>query len=171
MNEIWKAALTERGDKAFELLLYNLGKTKIELISNEAIESNDFSKLKLKPIDQLIAIDIERYGIENAKWMYEVEVMGCGYFVQCDYLPKEELQYPECWRRKLYANIPLNYKWSEKGVPVQWVCGDIVKDITNFEIIDVVNFEAAGLIDGEQHFFHFESQLRHPFPPTKELVI
>jgi len=177
MNEVWKAALAERGDRAFELFeerWKQKGLNPSYFKNNEgALDAlNSDMGFSLKPLDKLIQLDIERYG----KWavlMYEWQYKDNGTadwvdrWFDCD-RPisfKPTLNY----RRKLYANAPFNVEWARAGVAVEWYCGDLKKPVIDFEVLNEVDFLAIGKIDGEYNQFYVSEHLRHPFPPIKEV--
>lgn len=67
MNELWQAALAERGEKAFELFKEtpsNKGAFGHPAMCNHAIEIalTYGDEIELNPIDTLIELDVDRYG-------------------------------------------------------------------------------------------------------------
>jgi hypothetical protein len=127
----------------------------------------------LKPLDELVEMDIERYGEKNALLMYEFSGLGGDWqdipvHANCaDVLVALGNNFYE-HRRKLYANAPFNIEWAKAGVAVEHENREgEFKKYCGGSFID--SFKNDGYIcfknDGAIH----ENQLRHPFPPLKEL--
>ena len=158
-EETWQAAIAERGEKAFELFFYDLGLTKVELISNKAVEANDFNKLELKPIAELVQLDIERYE-ENTYLMYAVDSMD---ITNNDHLLLL-LEYNNTLKRKYYANAPFNLAWAKAGVAVQFRYDHRWFDCA---FKQMMNERIAVLSSPERPSDLIAvDRIRHPFPPV-----
>lgn len=185
IQETWQAAVKERGDNAFELFeLAVNGKNEFhgtfdneyfnELFSRNNPESFIHKQLwkgtevRLKPISELIKLDIKRY----EKWaflMYEIWSMCNEYFepFKSNIDLQESLTHPlidpSRIYRKLYANIPFNIEWAKAGLATEiyvnnWKkCQSKTFENRKFPLIQLDNISVS------------EFNLSHPFPPIKEL--
>jgi len=185
INETWQAAVDERGDRAFELfMIYHHGYGQKDSSSNEQVEAvlkqsptRDFRDiLKLKPIAELVRSDIERYG-EWAFLMYEFEDFGQDHKTVLNFKSNQAftdlIEDNDCQfkiKRKLYANVPFNLEWAMAGVPIEFLnpCNNqwelvVKKGVMDEDAVNVFFTECpAGM-------WIEPIDLRHPFPPVKEL--
>lgn len=181
IKELWQAAVKERWDKAFELFcVYRATGEKFYIPASNNIEVEQEGLYLLKPIAELIKLDIERYG-ENAFLMYQ-------WRHDYDDLERKDT----CWKtpesnkdcedlanstnyvieRKLYANCQFNLNWAKMGVMIEclhrenWIKGEF--DSVNGQKA-WINFMFNG--DRKLGLFLRENGLRHPFPPTNDLLL
>lgn len=172
MNETWQAALAERGEKAFELFDVYCGGMFVTNFCNSCVENYTSidDAVRLKPVAELVKLDIEQYGNENAHFLYEYKN------VHFDDWQKPEsilsmLTTANCEiRRKPYANAPFNLEWAKAGVDVEFLnpCSSHWDPVVK-----------KGDMDEEAMQVFFEQRptglwiepidLRHPFPPVKDL--
>lgn len=169
MKEIWQAAVKERGDRAFELFDILCGGMFVTNFCNASIESHlsIAGAVRLKPLDQLIQLDIQRYG-DNAFLMYEWSALGL-VFLNLDSNDDlaQALIFKQYVKRKLYANALFNLEWAMAGVPLEGLFFGEWKLLKRpVEIVHEFGPNKIVGVDSEQ--FKTE-RLRHPFPPLKEL--
>ena len=125
----------------------------------------------LKPIAELVQLDIERYG-EWAYLMWDILMLGDAKYE--DYKSNAELLRdideplidPSRISRKLYANVPFNLGWAKAGVAAE------CKIEGCYEICDFVQINSdtdISVMCGEvwMHGVDFKA-MRHPFPPVVE---
>jgi hypothetical protein len=179
--ETWQAALKERGNDAYKLFAW---KKFSDGGLEDFISNDDLDKfmqetlgecIVLKPLDKLVEMDIERYGEKNVLLMYEFSGLGGDWqdipvHANCaDVLVALGNNFYE-HRRKLYANAPFNIEWAQAGVAVEFLnpCSNawelvIKKGDMNNEAMQIF-FEQCPC-----GMWIVPVDLRHPFPPIKEL--
>ena len=168
IKETWQAAVAERGDRAFELFeVETIQKWWVNLDSNDTAEkwvvNENQAWLRLKPIVELVKLDIDRYG-DNAYLMYKEKDTGQlrshDLFLSNDCLIISDIEL----ERKLYAGVPFNLEWAKSGVaveamsilPMEWIP---VKFCNQNKLQNWV------LLPGWEKAMFSSSNLRHPFPP------
>jgi hypothetical protein len=181
-NKTWQAALAERGDGAFELFLSQAYDNSVDKkfynhFSNEQVENrikDDANAVRLKPIDDLVRLDIERYG-DNAFLMYEWQVDDCMHpaINDCNYYSfesnksiKSHIKAGNDVRRKPYANCPFNIEWAKAGVAMEFYLGinGLNPIAVNFISISPNNDSLIIVEDGYNQRCVKSCDLRHPFP-------
>jgi len=184
--KIWEAAVKECGNKAFELLeLSTGGKNEFhgtfdneyfdELFVRNNLDSRVYKSLwkgvvvRLKPLDKLLELDIERYG----KWaflMYEIDMREDGEKPLCN--KDVEIATGYFAKRKLYANAPFNLEWAKAGVKTQANTANRWKDcIISIDNKTIIASWDTGFMRVEYCIEPICRDLRHPFPPIKELEL
>ncbi len=164
-NEIWQAAVKERGDKAYQLfedtpaIKNSFGRPKMDNGAIEVALKYD-EGIELKPITELIEIDIRRYG-DNAFLMYRVDINGVFEDIAANHCINTS---NHLYERKLYANAPFNIEWAKAGVAVQFRY-----DLRWFDCAfkQMMSERIAVLTSTERPSdLVAVDKIRHPFPPN-----
>lgn len=168
INEVWQAALAERGDRAFELFEERWKQKSLHPLyfksNNDAIDAlNANMGFCLKPIAELVKLDIEWYGEENYLLMYDYDIMPYGGVGgNCSDMPVPK-------KRKLYANAPFNLEWAMAGgAGIEFYLGinDLNPIAVKFIFESPYNYGLIMVEDSYRRQYVKACNLRHPFPPA-----
>jgi hypothetical protein len=180
IKETWQAAVAERGDGAFELFeTETMAKWWADFDSNESFERLAFlpkANTRLKPIAELVELDIDRYG-DDAYLMYQWrhdydDFEDCGYKKDTEWKsPKSNADCEDLagssnyiLERKLAANAPFTLEWAKSGVEIEflydyrWFKCEFKQMMSERIAVLTSPERPSGLIAVEK--------IRHPFPPV-----
>lgn len=167
IEKTWEAAKAERGKDAFKLFLWaghNLSDNKD--VEKWLIENNSY--IQLKPLDKLVELDIQRYG----KWAYLIYKNVSSNRHLLDMIHQDANGNDPI--RKPYANVPFNIEWAKADVDVEWFnLGEWKKLSANeFSITHEWTYNNGKKViqsNPSSCIYYAIDDLRHPFPPVKEL--
>ncbi len=172
INEVWQAAKAERRNKAYQLFCDTpaikscFGNPAMDNAATEAALKYD-EEIELKPIAELVQLDIERYG-DNAFLMYR----GGQFCINHQLKDAKSNAEIEKWlragsrmliERKLYANVPLSLEWAKARVRVEFLHG---KEWIPVKFLKKDNNGVWFFSERIGKHFISEQFLRHPFPPV-----
>jgi len=160
----WQEIKEEFGSDAYKRVYVN---TLDARDSNDEIQRiiDDFDcvKLKLKPLPELFAHDVDVYG-DNAFFMWETH-NGLQFDSNASVLKNIKTGLFSI-TRKTSAAMPFDIERAKKGDVVTY---GIKEDaVTNFVFPDHTDYAICGDVNGIQNVFWNYSNLRMKYPPKKE---